>query len=91
LKSSLTYEAQGEADGMTIQSALYRRRRFPAEIIRRTVWLSHPFSLSVRGAELILAKSRVVETHDNIRHWCHESGAQFAKQLRQRGPGFGDI
>ena len=34
---------------------LYRGFQFPAEIIEHAVWLYHGFSLSLRGAETILA------------------------------------
>ena len=53
---------------MAVQPALYRRHRFPAEIISHAVWLYHLFSLSLRDIELILAERGVVVTHESIRH-----------------------
>ena len=54
--------------GMTTQPTLYRRHRFPAEIIGHAVWLYHLFSLSLRDVELILAERGVVVSHESIRH-----------------------
>jgi putative transposase len=54
---------------MTPELSSYYRHRFPAEIIRHTVWLYHVFSLSLRDVELILAERSVMVTHESIRHW----------------------
>ena len=62
----------------------YHRHRFPAEIIRHAVWLYHVFSLSLRDVELILAERGMVVTHEGIRNWCQQFGAEFAKRLRRR-------
>jgi putative transposase len=48
---------------MTSQPSLYRRHRFPAEIISHAVWLYHILSLGLRDVELILAERGVVVTH----------------------------
>ena len=52
---------------MTREPSLYRRHRFPGEIISHAVWLYHVFSLSLRDIELILAERGVVVTHESIR------------------------
>ena len=49
------------------------RHRFPAEIIRRAVWLYHVFSLSYRDVERILAERGVIVSHESIRRWCLKS------------------
>ena len=75
---------------MTREPSLYRRHRFPGEIISHAVWLYHVFSLSLRDIELILAERGVVVTHESIRHWCRKFGADFAQRLRRRRPRPGD-
>jgi putative transposase len=51
---------------MTTQSADYLRHRLPAELISRSVWVYHVFSLSLRDVEPILAESGVIMTRANI-------------------------
>jgi putative transposase len=75
---------------MSTEPPLYRRHRFPGEIISHAVWLYHLFSLSLRDIELILAERGVVVTHESIRHWCRKFGAEFARRLRRRRPRPGD-
>ena len=76
---------------MTTQPSLYRRHRFPAEIISHAMWLYHLFSLSLRDIELILAERGVVVTHESIYHWCRKLGTEFATRLRRRRPRSADI
>jgi hypothetical protein len=73
---------------MTTQPSLYRRHRFPAEIISNVVWLYHFFSLSLRDIALILAECGVVVTHESIRHWCRTSSV-LSSPDQQRGDFFG--
>ena len=47
---------------MSTEPPLYRRHRFPGEIISHAVWLYHLFSLSLRDIEFILAERGVVVT-----------------------------
>ncbi len=47
---------------------LYKGHRFPCEIISRTVWLYHRFTLSLRDVEDLLAERRVLVSHETIRH-----------------------
>jgi putative transposase len=68
----------------------YHRHRFPAGTIRHAVWLYHVFSLSLRDVELILAERGMVTTHESIRNWRQEFGAEFAKRLRCHRPRPGD-
>jgi transposase-like protein len=49
---------------MSSKPTLYRRHRFPGEIINHAVWLYHLFSLSLRDIELILAERGVVVTRE---------------------------
>ncbi len=51
---------------MTTSPNPYRGFRFPAEVIEHAVWLYHPFSLSLRNVELILAVRGVVVSYESI-------------------------
>src|SRR5882757_5776799 len=75
---------------MTAPASLYRRHRFPAEIISHAVWLYHLFSLSLRDIELILAERGILVTRESVRNWCHKFGAEYARRLHRRGPRPGD-
>jgi putative transposase len=66
------------------------RRRFPAEIISRAVWLYHVFSLSLRDVELLLAERGVVVSYETVRRWGKKFGPSFASRLRRRRPRPGD-
>jgi putative transposase len=45
-------------------SILYRRHRFPAEIISHCVWLYFRFCLSYRDVEELMAERGVILTYD---------------------------
>jgi putative transposase len=67
-------------------AALFRRHRYPGEIISYAVWLYHRFTLSLRDVELLLAERGVQVTYESIRQWCRKFGPVFAAGLRQRRP-----
>jgi len=69
---------------------LYRRHRFPAEIISHTVWLYYRFALSYRDVEEIMAMRGVLLTYETIREWSLKFGQTFANDLRRRRPRPGD-
>ena len=71
---------------MIAQPSLYRRHRFPGEVISHAVWLYHLFSLSSRDIGVILAERGVVVTRESVRHWCRKFGGEFAKQLLRCRP-----
>ena len=53
---------------MTDRNPLYRRQRFPAEIIAHAVWLYFRFPLSLRMLEDILAaRGIIVSDHQPVR------------------------
>ena len=70
--------------------ALYRRHRFPAEIISHTVWLYFRFALSFRDVEEIMAVRGIVVPYEAIREWCLKFGQTYANELRRRRPRPGD-
>jgi transposase-like protein len=49
---------------------LYRRHRFPAEIISHAVWLYFRFPLSLRMVEDMLAARGIIVSHQTIRDWA---------------------
>lgn len=69
---------------------LYKRHRFPPDIISYAVWLYHRFNLSHRDIEDLLAERRVTVSHESIRLWCIKFGPEYARQLRLKHQGFGD-
>ncbi len=72
-------------------TGLYRKHRFPPEIIAHAVWLYHRFSLSFREVEELLAERGVVLSYEAVRLWCLKFGQTFAKKLRRRRGRPGDI
>ena len=70
--------------------SLYKRHRFPPEIIEYAVWLYFRFSLSHRPIEDLLAQRGVIVTRESIRLWCNKFGPQYARRLRRRHRGYGD-
>jgi putative transposase len=69
---------------------LYKRHRFPSEIIQYAVWLYHRFNLSHRDIEDLLAEKGIAVSYESIRLWCNKFGPQFARRLQHRHQGFGD-
>ncbi|OEC97107.1 IS6 family transposase [Rhizobium sp. YK2] len=72
---------------MTDRDPLYRRHRFPAEIIAHAVWLYFRFPLSLRMVEDMLAARGIIVSHQTIRLWAEKFGRTFANQIRQRSCG----
>jgi putative transposase len=71
-------------------TSLYKRHRFPAEIISHCVWLYYRFSLSYRDVEELMAERGVLLSHEAVRYWCWKFGQTYANQLRRRRPQPGD-
>jgi putative transposase len=69
---------------------LYRRHRFPPEVISLAVWLYFRFPLSLRMVEEMLAARGVCVTYETVRQWGRKFGKAFADQIRQRAPARGD-
>jgi len=71
-------------------SPLYRRHRFPGELISHAVWLYYRFLLSYRDVEELLAERGIAVSYETIRRWCRKFGPAFANGLRRRRPRPGD-
>ncbi|KAA3500453.1 IS6 family transposase [Agrobacterium vitis] len=70
---------------------LYRRHRFPADVIAHAVWLYFRFPLSLRMVEDMLAARGVIVSHQTVRLWAEKFGRHFANDIRKRSTGrFGD-
>ena len=74
----------------TARSSLYRRHRFPPEVISYAVWLYFRFPLSLRMVEEMLAARGICVTYETVRQWGKKFGKAFADQIRRRAPGRGD-
>ncbi len=70
---------------------MYKRYRFPPEIIQYAVWLYHRFNLSHRDIEDLLAERGVAVSYESIRLWCNKFGSKYASRLKKRHQGYGDI
>ena len=75
---------------MKLRNNLYKRHRFPPEIIQYAVWLYYRFNLSHRDVEDMLAERGISVTRESIRLWCNKFGPRYARRLRRKHRGFGD-
>ena len=69
---------------------IYKRYRFPSEIIQYAVWLYYRFNLSHRDIEDLLAERGIIVTYEAIRLWCIRFGPEYATKLRRKHRGYGD-
>jgi putative transposase len=69
---------------------LYKRHRFPSEIIQYAVWLYHRFNLSHRDIEDLMAEKGISVSYESIRLWCNKFGPTYTNRLRRKHQGFGD-
>ena len=69
---------------------MYKRYRFPSEIIQYAVWLYFRFNLSHRDIEVLLAQREIIVSRESIRLWCNKFGSKYATRLRKKHQGYGD-
>ena len=69
---------------------MYKRHRFPPEIISHAVWLYYRFNLSHRDIEDLLAERSITVSYETIRLWCIKFGPRYSKRLKRKHRGFGD-
>jgi putative transposase len=74
---------------MTIlaRDPLYRRHRFPAEVIAHAVWLYFRFPLSLRMVEDMPAARGIIVSHQTVKLWAEKFGRHFANDIRRRSAG----
>jgi putative transposase len=75
---------------MRTSVSLYRRHRFPAEIISHCVWLYFRFALSFRDVEEMMSSRGVPLSYETVREWCFKFGQTYANSLRHKSPRPGD-
>ena len=71
-------------------ASLYKRHRFPPEIIQHAVWLYHRFNLSTRDIEDLLAERGILVSYESIRLWGIKFGPKYARRLKRQHRGYGD-
>ena len=69
---------------------IYKRFRFPSEIIQYAVWLYYRFNLSHRDIEDLLAERGIIVSYEAIRLWCNRFGPKYATRLKRKHRGYGD-
>ncbi len=71
-------------------TTMYKRHRFPPEIIQYAVWLYHRFNLSHRDIEDLLAERGITVSYEAIRLWCNKFGLKYVRRLKKKHQGYGD-
>ena len=69
---------------------IYKRHRFPPNIISYAVWLYHRFNLSYRDIEDLLAERGITVSYETIRLWSIKFGARYSRRLKRQHRGYGD-
>ena len=69
---------------------IYKRHRFPPEIIQYAVWLYYRFNLSHRDIEYLLSERGIEVSCEAIRLWCNKFGPEYARRLKKKRNGFDD-
>ena len=75
---------------MKTSISLYKRYRFPSEIIQYSVWLYYRFNVSQRDVEDLLAERGIEVSYESIRLWCNKFGPHYARRLKRQHQGYGD-
>ena len=63
---------------------LYKRHRFPAEIISHCVWLYYRFGMSFREVEESLFERGIELSYETVLRWCGKFGGEYARRLKRR-------
>ena len=66
---------------------IYRRHRYPADVIAQAVLFYYRFPLSLRMVEDLLAMRGITVSHQTIRSWAEKFGRIYAYQLRRKSHG----
>ena len=69
---------------------IYKRHRFPSDIISYAVWLYYRFNLSHRDIEDLLAERGITVSREAIRLWCIKFGDIYTRRLKRKHRGYGD-
>jgi putative transposase len=66
---------------------LYKRHRFPPEIIGHAVWLYFRFPLSLRHVEEMLAVRGIGVSFQTVAEWAGKFGGEYARRIRRMSKG----
>ena len=69
-----------------MKAVSYSRHRFPADVIRRAVWLYFRFTLSFRDVEDLMAERGIDVSYETVRFWTRKFGRLFGRNLRKTRP-----
>jgi putative transposase len=69
---------------------IYKRHRFPLEVISYAVWLYFRFNLSHRDIEGSLAERGITASYESVRLWCIKFGPKYSRRLKRKHQGYGD-
>jgi putative transposase len=64
----------------------FKRHCFPPNIIRHTIWLYAPFTLSFRDVEELLAERGVDASYETVRRWMLKFMLVIARIIRRTRP-----
>ena len=70
---------------------IFKRHRFPPQIIAHAVWLYLRFNLSLREVEEMLLERGIDVSYETVRRWIAKFGPQITRNLRRRQARPGDI
>ncbi len=66
-----------------MRTDLYKRHRFPTEVISHCIWLYHRFGMSFRAVEELLFEWGVQLSYETVRRWCLKFGSEYARRLKR--------
>ena len=75
---------------MNTSTSLYKRHRFPSDIIQYAVWLYYRLNVSHRDIENLLAERGIEVSYESIRSWCNKFGPHYARRLKRKHQGYGE-
>ena len=75
---------------METSNSLYKRHRFPSDIIQYAVWLYYRFNMSHLDIEDLLAERGIEVSYESIRSWCIKFSSHYSRRLKLRHQGYGD-
>lgn len=66
------------------KSTMFKRYRFPPEIIQCAVWRYFRFNLSHPDVEDLLDQRGIIVTRESLCLWCNKFGSKFSARLRRK-------
>ncbi|WP_340584205.1 IS6 family transposase [Brucella pseudintermedia] len=70
---------------------IFKRHRFPPQLIAHAVWLYLRFNLSLREVEEMLLERGIDVSYETVRRWIAKFGPQITRNLRRRQARPGDV